>query len=82
MWRFVTSTTPKEMNLLTSTPIEFIMGVACALTSAKDLLCLKLTSKSFSAVCIVAPSGGCGPAAAPEMLCIVDEAARLWIAEC
>eukprot|EP01046_Picozoa_sp_COSAG06_P025160 COSAG06_NODE_2097_length_7603_cov_5.875933_9_plen_308_part_00 len=84
MWRFVTSTTPKEMNLLTSTPIEFIMGVACALTSAKDLLCLKLTSKSFSAVCIVAPSsGGGGPAAAPaEMLCIVEEAARRWFAEC
>ena len=51
--------------------------------TARDLLCLQLTSPRFAARVIGAPSaGGTVAAAAPEMLSIVEEAARLWVAGC
>ena len=50
------------------------------------MLCLKLTNTRFSAkVIATAPSGaaaagGEAAVAAPEMVCIADEAGRLWVA--
>ena len=74
-------------NLLTATPYAAALAIACALGTARDLLRLELTSRRFSAKCIAggggASSGGGGGAAAPaEMLSLVDEAARRWVAGC
>ena len=63
---------------------DTLLNIARFLPTAKDLLCLKLTDKRFGAKIIAAPRevGGAGAAAAAPMLCIVDEAARLWLAGC
>jgi len=63
---------------------DTLLHIASFITSTKDLLRLQLTNKRFSVKCIAAPSAssGGGPAAAPEMLCIPDEAARGWVAGC
>ena len=52
---------------------------------AKALLRVLLTCKRFNIKCIAAPrgiatGGAAAAAAAPEMLCIVEEAGRLWVA--
>ena len=69
---------------------DTLLHVARFLTSAKDLLSLRLTHTRFSARVISAPSGGRGiggvgggPAApAPERLSLAEEAARRWVAGC
>ena len=77
------SRTREATNLLTSTPDEAALAIACAVLTAKDLLSLALTCKRFSAKCIAAGiGGGGGPAAAQEMLSIAEEAARRWVAGC
>ena len=63
---------------------DTLLNIARFLPPARDLLCLKLTNSRFAAkVIAAAPSGGGGAATAPpEMLCIADEAGRLWLAGC
>ena len=79
-------------NLLTATPDEAAIIIACALTNPKDLLRLARACRRFATKCIAAPaahrtaaSGGGGTAAAAqqaEMWSIIEEAARRWIATC
>ena len=59
---------------------DTLLHIACFLSTAKDLLSLQLTNKRPGIKCIAAPSGGGGPAAAPEMLSLTVEAARRWVA--
>ena len=64
---------------------DTLLNIARFLPTARDLLCLKLTHSRFAAkVIAAAPSVGRsgGAAAAPEMLCIADEAGRLWLVGC
>ena len=63
---------------------DTLLHLAHFLPTARDLLCLQLTCLRFAAKVIAAPigSGGGAAAAAPEMLSIVEEAARLWVAGC
>ena len=65
---------------------DTLLHIAGFLASARDLLCLKLTNTRFAAKIIAAPGAGIArgdeAAAAPEMLCIADEAGRLWVAGC
>ena len=68
-------------NLLTAAPDGITLAIACALGSARDLLSLRLTCRRFNVLCSV-PSGAWGPAAAVEMLPIVDKAARRWLDGC
>ena len=75
------SRTREHTNLLTATPDEAALAIACFLTTAKDLLCLRLTCRRFDIKCIVFAGGG-PAAAALEMLSIVGEAARRWVAGC
>ena len=72
------SRTRDATNLLTATPDEAALNIACFLTTARDLLCTMLTCRRFNIKCI----GGGGAAAAPEMLCFAEEAARRWLAGC
>ena len=72
------SRTRDATNLLTSTPDGAALTVACALLTARDLLCLRLSCRRFNIRCIVAG----GSAAAAAMLCIVEVAARRWLAGC
>ena len=68
---------------------DTLLNIAGFLPSARDLLCLKLTNSRFAAkihvhVIAAAPSGIAAggvlaAAPAPEMLCIPEEAARLWV---
>ena len=75
------SRTREATNVFTSTPDEAALTIVCALLTARDLLCLRLSCRRFNIRCIVA--GGGGPAAsAAEMLCIVEVAARRWLACC
>ena len=76
------SRTREHTNLLTATPDETALAIAGFLLTARDLLCLQLTCRRFSVKCIASGGGGGGPAAAHEMLCIVGEAARRWVARC
>ena len=46
-----------DTNLLTATPDGHGLGLALALTTARDLLCLKLTHSRFTVLCIASPSG-------------------------
>jgi hypothetical protein len=79
-------------NLLIATPDEAAIIIACALTSAEDLLSLARACRRFAIKCIAAPaahrnatSGGGGAAAAAqqaEMWCIAEEAARRWVLSC
>jgi hypothetical protein len=75
------SRTRDATNLLTATPDEAALAIACFLLTARDLLCLRLTCRRFDIKCIAAPNGGgARPAAAPEMLlCLAEEAARRWV---
>ena len=64
---------------------DTLLHIASFLPTAKDLLRLQLTNKRFSAKVIAAPSssvsgGGEPAAAAQEMLSLVEEAARRWVA--
>jgi hypothetical protein len=69
--------------LLDSIMDDTLLHIATFLTAAKELLCLQLTCSRFATKCIAAPSsGGLGAAAAPEMLSLVEEAARRWLAGC
>ena len=70
---------------------DTLLNIARFLPTANELLCLKLTNSRFAAKVIAAAprhgvvsavSAGGGAAAAPEMLCVADEAARLWVAGC
>ena len=73
-------------NLLTATPDEAAIIIACALTSAQDLLSLARACRRFAIKCIAAPaahrSATTAVAAAAqqaEMWCIAEEAACRWI---
>jgi hypothetical protein len=77
-------------NLLTATPDEAAILIACALGSATDLLRLAAACRRFALKCIAAPrapraaSSSAAAAAAQEleMWSIAEEAARRWIADC
>ena len=60
---------------------DTLLHIASFIPTAKDLLCLWLSNRRFSIKCIAAQSGGAA-AAPPEMLCIAEEAGRLWVAGC
>ena len=64
---------------------DTLLNIARFLPAARDLLCLRLTNSRFAAK-VIAAAPRCiveGVAAvAPEMLCIADEAARLWLVGC
>ena len=63
---------------------DTLLNIARFLPTARDLLCLGLTCPRFAAKIIAAPSviggGGGAAAAASEMLSLVEEEARLWVA--
>ena len=67
---------------------DTLLHIGRFLPAARDLLSLQLSCPRFAAkVIAAAPSvgsaaGGAEAAAAPEMLCIAEEAARLWVARC
>eukprot|EP01046_Picozoa_sp_COSAG06_P014855 COSAG06_NODE_933_length_11441_cov_12.056075_5_plen_312_part_00 len=77
-------------NLLTATPDEAALLVACALTDPGDLLHLAAACRRFFIKCIAAPppprtttSVGSAAAAQPtEVWSIIQEAARRWTATC
>jgi hypothetical protein len=86
-----TCDTHSATNLLTATPVEAALIIACALTDPKDLLRLARACRRFAIKCIAAPavhrtaaSGGGTAAAAQqlEMCSIAEEVARRWIADC
>jgi len=78
------------MDLLTGTPVEAAIIIACALEGPRDLLCLARACRRFATKCIAAPaahhtaaSGGAAAAAQQaEMWSIAEEVARRWIASC
>ena len=62
---------------------DTLLLIASLLPTTKDLVCLGLSCPRFAVKIIVAPSvGASGRAAEAEMLSIVEEAARLWVAGC
>ena len=61
---------------------DTLLLIAHFLPTAKDLLCLQLACPRFAAKVIAAPMGSVEGGAAPEMLSIPEEAARLWVAGC
>ena len=62
---------------------DTLLHIAHFLPTARDLLSLRLSCRRFNIRCIVAPSQpGRGCSGSAEMLCIADEAARLWLAGC
>jgi hypothetical protein len=74
-------------NLLTATPDEAAIIIACALTDPTDLLHLAAACRRFFTKCIAAPSHrtacASGSAAeATEMWSIAEERGRRWIATC
>ena len=81
-------------NLLTATPDEAAIIIACALTDPRDLISLAAACRRFFTKCIAAPSpprdtaasGGAAGAEeyhqAIEMWSIIEEAGRRWIAAC
>jgi hypothetical protein len=78
-------------NLLTATPDEAAIIIACALGSATDLLHLAVACRRFALKCIAArsplsrPRGASSSAVAAqelEMWSIVEEVAHRWIAGC
>ena len=79
MMRASRSRTREAPNLLTSTPDEAALAIACSLCSARDLLSLHLVCRRFHIKCIAAPDHGGAAATAPEMLCIVEAAGRRWV---
>jgi len=60
------SRTREHTNLLTTTPDEAALAIACFLLTAKDLLSLRLACRRFGIKCIA--SGG-GAAAARRRCC-------------
>jgi hypothetical protein len=84
------SATHNATNLLTATPDEAAIIVACALTDPGDLLRLAAACRRFFIKCIAAPpppsvtaaSGSAAGAVATEMWSIAEEVARRWIAAC
>ena len=82
-------TRAEATNLLASTPDEFVLGVVRFLLTAKDLLSFRLSCRRFNIRCIAcsaraaaAGDDGAAAAAAPEMVCIVEDAGRRWVALC
>jgi hypothetical protein len=77
-------------NLLTATPDEAALIIACALADPKDLLRLARACRRFATKCIAAPAahrnatsgGGTAAAQQAEMWAIVEEAARQWVLSC
>ena len=77
-------------NLLTATPDEAAIIIACALTDPRDLLALAVACRRFFIKCITAApqhdptpaSGGTVAAQQAERRAIVEEVARRWIAAC
>ena len=57
---------------------DTLLHIAGFLPSAKDLLCLGFTNTRFSTKTMASAVGG----AAAEMLSLVEEAGRLWVAGC
>ena len=86
MMRASRSRTRDATDLLTSTPDEAALAIVCALLTARDLLCLRLSCRRFNIRCIAGVSGwpACrhAAAAAMEMLCIVEVAPRRWVTGC
>ena len=54
------SRTRDATNLLTATPDEFALGLACALLTARDLLSLRLVCRRFNMRCIAGGRGSSG----------------------
>ena len=81
---------PGAANILTATPAEAALLIACALADPRDLLALAVAvPPRFVIKCIAAPppprtstSGGAAAAEATEMWSIIEEAARRWIGTC
>jgi hypothetical protein len=74
-------------NLLTATPAEAALMIACALTDPRDLLALAVAvPPRFANKCIAAPPPPRTAASAAEQQAetwsILEEAARQWIAGC
>jgi hypothetical protein len=76
-------------NLLTATPDEAALIIACALNDPRDLLRLVRACRRFAIKCIGAPaehrttaSGTAAAAQQAEVWSIIEEAARRWIAAC
>jgi hypothetical protein len=79
-------------NLLTATPDEAAIIIACALTDPGDLLRLAAACRRFFIKCIAAPprptaartttSVGAAAAEATEVWSIVEEVGRRWIVDC
>ena len=63
---------------------ETLVAILHLLPSAMDFVSVALTSSRFGTKCIAAPGDGAGgaAAAAPEMLSLVEEAGRQWVAGC
>ena len=63
---------------------DTLLRIAHFIPTARDHLCLMLTNKRFATKIIASAPSAIGgvAAAAPEMLCIAEEAARLWVAGC
>ena len=65
---------------------DTLLHIVRFLPTARDLLCLLLANRRFRTKCIAAAPNGAEEAAqrqsAPEMLLLVQEAARLWVAGC
>ena len=76
------SRTRERTNLLTATPDEAALAIACFLITARDLLSLRLTCRRFNIKCIADSGGGGGGAAAAQLLCLAEEAVRRWVAGC
>jgi len=72
------SRTREHSNLLTSTPDEAALAIACAVLTAKDLVCLRLTCRRFGIKCIVIG----GASQRRRKVSLVEEAARRWVAGC
>jgi hypothetical protein len=75
-------------NILTATPDEAAIIIACALTDPRDLLSLAAACRRVFIKCIAAPpkhrtaSVGAAAAEAMEMWSIVEEVGRRWIVDC
>ena len=63
---------------------DTLLHIAHFVSGARDLLCLQLTNTRFAAKVIAAAPrvSSEAAAAAPEMLSIPEEEARLWVAGC
>ena len=80
--RSTRSAARKATNILTETPDEVAMAIACQLDCPLDLLPLGMACKRFRLKTVADPDHDSSGAAggAPEMWSIVSEAARRWLA--